>query len=89
MTAGLGSITIAGAAATDTHGGGLKNKVLANQIIAMTVVLANGTVLNLDRKKDTHLLPATLVSLGCTYIIAEVEIKIEPLYKCERVGFQG
>eukprot|EP00879_Flechtneria_rotunda_P014556 GHRR01015211.1.p1 GENE.GHRR01015211.1~~GHRR01015211.1.p1 ORF type:complete len:664 (+),score=177.73 GHRR01015211.1:545-2536(+) len=68
--------SIGGAVATETHGSSLTHKSLSNQVLALDVVLANGTRRVFANETDPFLMRAFRVSLGKLGVIARVQLRI-------------
>ena len=75
----LPHISIAGACATGTHGSGNGNQVLANQVSAMKLVTADGTVRSVTRG-DADFAGAVL-SLGSLGIVTELTLDLVPSFE--------
>lgn len=80
--------TVGGAAATATHGSSLRHGSLSSQVVAVTVVLANGTVAEF-RESETpkHVFDAARASLGRLGATVRVTLKIKknhPVRKTSR-----
>lgn len=81
--ANLGSVTeqsIAGAAATATHGTGVRFGALSTQIEHLKLVTGTGEIITIDSGER---LQAARVSLGALGIATEVTLKVVPLYDLE------
>lgn len=78
-----------GAATTGTHGTGKQNQNLANQIIGLRVIDAQGNIHVID--KDSDKLEAFRVAIGAMGIIVELTIQVEPLSYLKRTSkvFEG
>ncbi len=79
--------TLAGAIATGTHGSGLKHKSLSGEIEKLTLILADGTILEIDRNTSRqidgvsyNLWDAASISLGLLGIVSSVTLRCEPLF---------
>ncbi|MGE0206376.1 MAG: D-arabinono-1,4-lactone oxidase [Candidatus Babeliales bacterium] len=72
--------TIAGALATGTHGSG-KTGTLANFVVNMELVAADGTLYTLSSTENAHFFNAALVNIGSLGIIYSVTLSCVPLYK--------
>ena len=72
--------TIAGATSTGTHGTGAGFGGLATQIVALTLVTADGTVLHVSETENADLLPAVRLGLGALGILVEVTIECVPSF---------
>lgn len=77
--------TIAGATATGTHGTGARFRGLAAQIVGMTLVTADGTVLQIDEDHNAELLPAARLGLGALGILVEVTLQCVPSFLLKAV----
>eukprot|EP01088_Endostelium_zonatum_P016159 TRINITY_DN4249_c0_g1_i1.p1 TRINITY_DN4249_c0_g1~~TRINITY_DN4249_c0_g1_i1.p1 ORF type:complete len:551 (-),score=157.81 TRINITY_DN4249_c0_g1_i1:67-1719(-) len=72
----IGIQTVSGAISTGTHGQGLYQSTLADAVASLRIVLANGSVVNIDRThKDFG---AYVTSMGLLGVITEVEFKTVP-----------
>lgn len=81
--ANLGSVSeqsIAGATATGTHGTGIEFGIISTQIIAMKIILADGSVLNVNKNENAELLPALRVNLGVLGIVSEITLQCVELF---------
>jgi len=72
--------TIAGATSTGTHGTGARYPGLAAQIVGMTLVTADGSLLQIDEEHNAELLPAARVGLGALGIVVEVTLQCVPSF---------
>lgn len=80
----IGIQTIAGAISTGTHGQGLYQSSLSDEICHLEIIKYNGEILNIY-ENDTNF-GAYILSLGCLGIITKVTFKTQALkiYKCEK-----
>lgn len=79
--ANMGDITeqtVAGAIATGTHGTGRDSGGLADQVLALEMVLADGSVVT--AKPGEELFDAARVSLGALGIVTAVTLRVEPAF---------
>jgi L-gulono-1,4-lactone dehydrogenase len=74
------SQTIAGAIATATHGTGARLPNISAQVAALTLVLADGSVLGCSAEDGPELFRAARVSLGSLGVIAEVTLRCVPAF---------
>ena len=81
--ASLPHISIAGSISTGTHGSGIKNQNLANQVLALDLVTAEGELRHIDRANPAF--NALVVGLGLGGIVYQYELKIEPTYEIRQV----
>jgi len=75
--------SIAGALSTGTHGTGLKHPAFASQVVALELMLADGSVVRCS-EEDGDLLDAARVSLGALGIIVSVTLQAVPAYRLRR-----
>lgn len=72
--------TIAGAISTGTHGTGLGFGGLATQVVGVTIVTADGSVIRIADNEHAALLPAARISLGVLGILVAVELQCVPTF---------
>jgi FAD-linked oxidoreductase len=72
--------TIAGATSTGTHGTGAAFGGLATQVVGVTLVTADGSILRVDETANPELLPAARLGLGALGIIVELTIQCVPTF---------
>jgi FAD-linked oxidoreductase len=72
--------TIAGATSTGTHGTGFGFRGLAAQLVALTLVAADGSVLTISETENPDLLPAARLGLGALGIIVDVTVQCVPAF---------
>jgi L-gulono-1,4-lactone dehydrogenase len=77
--------TIAGAISTGTHGTGARLRNLSAQVEGMELVLADGSVRQLDAATDAELLRAARVGVGALGAIAAVTLRCVPAFTLARV----
>ena len=82
----LGSIdhqSIAGAISTATHGSSTRHGILSQSVLALKIMLANGSVVSCSKEQSPDLFRAALVSLGALGIITEVTFRAVPAFRIE------
>lgn len=75
--------TVAGAIATGTHGSGLRHQSLSAAIIKMNIMLADGSILEINQQSELNglsLWDAATISLGWLGIATEITFRTEPLF---------
>ena len=72
--------TIAGATSTGTHGTGARFRGLAAQLVAVTLVTADGSILRVSETENAELLPAVRLGLGALGIVVEVTVQCVPTF---------
>lgn len=81
--ANLGDIdaqTVAGAISTGTHGTGARLGGLATQVVALDLVLADGTVARCSAEERPDLFQAARVGLGALGVIATATLRCVPAF---------
>ena len=84
--ASLPHISIAGSISTGTHGSGIKNQNLANQVLSLDIVTAEGELRHIDRANPAF--NALVVGLGLGGSVYQYELKIEPTFQIRQVIYQ-
>ncbi|MCR2801366.1 D-arabinono-1,4-lactone oxidase [Microbacterium sp. zg-Y818] len=72
--------TIAGAVSTGTHGTGDRFGGIATQVVAATLVTADGEVLTVDDDENPELLPAVALGLGALGILVDITLQCVPAF---------
>lgn len=72
--------TIAGATSTGTHGTGGAFRGLAAQLVAVTLVTAEGGILRVSEAENAELLPVARLGLGALGILVDVTIQCVPAF---------
>jgi|HubBroStandDraft_3_1064219.scaffolds.fasta_scaffold00533_5 FAD-linked oxidoreductase len=72
--------SIAGAISTATHGTGARLRNIPSQVLALTLVLADGSTLACSREHDPELLRAARVGLGALGVVSEVTLRCVPAF---------
>jgi L-gulonolactone oxidase len=73
--------TISGALATGTHGTGARFRGIADAVVGLEVVLADGSVRRCDADDDPDLFQAARVGLGAVGIVTEVTLQCVPAFR--------
>lgn len=73
--------TIAGAISTGTHGTGIEFGNIPSQAVGMTLLQANGQLIEINQDEHPDLFKAAQVSLGMLGIIVKVTLKVLPRYQ--------
>ncbi len=73
--------SIAGAVGTGTHGTGIRFGNVSSQSRAMTLVLADGSILECSEERDRDIFKAAQVSLGALGVVAKIQLQLVPSYK--------
>lgn len=80
--------SIAGAISTGTHGTGVEYGNIPTQVQALTIVTANGELLEISRVTNARFFDAARVSLGLFGVIVKVRLRVLPLYSLEYQSFR-
>ena len=72
--------TISGATSTGTHGTGGRFGGLATQVMALTLVTGDGTLLRVSATENPELLPAARLGLGALGIVVDVTLQCVPAF---------
>lgn len=81
--ANLGDIdvqSLAGAISTATHGTGARLANIPSQVLALTLMLADGSLLSCTRAEDPQLFRAAVVGLGALGVIVEATVQAVPAF---------
>ncbi len=78
--------SIAGAISTGTHGTGIRFGTLATQVEGLTLVTANGELLECSLTQHPDIFKAAQVSLGMLGVIAKVKLRVVPAKKLHYLG---
>ena len=70
--------SIAGAISTGTHGTGVRFGSIATQVTGLTLVTANGEVIECSEEQRPDIFKAAQVSLGALGVIASVTLRVVP-----------
>lgn len=72
--------TIAGAISTSTHGTGAKFTGIANQVVALRIVLADSSIVECSSNVNAQLFSCARVGLGALGLISTVTLKVVPAF---------
>ncbi|MFI9154154.1 D-arabinono-1,4-lactone oxidase [Streptomyces sp. NPDC053367] len=72
--------TIAGAISTGNHGSGLTHRPFSGQVLALTLVTADGSVRSCSPQEDPELFAAAATSLGALGVISTVTLRCVPKF---------
>lgn len=78
--ASLPHISVAGTIATATHGSGMRNGNLASAVIAMTIVRADGELIEVSRATHGERFAGMVVHLGALGVVVTVTLQLVPSF---------
>jgi xylitol oxidase len=87
--ASLPHISLAGAAATATHGSGSKSGNLATAVAAIEFVDANGDLKLLSRDRDGERFRGAVVGLGGLGVITKLTLDVQPAVEMRQVVYEN
>lgn len=85
--ASLPHISIAGSAATATHGSGVGNQNLSTQIVGMKIIQADGSLKEI--REGDGAFEGAVVNLGALGLVAEVTLKLVPTFEVSQEVFEN
>lgn len=83
----LPHISVAGAAATGTHGSGRRNGNLSSAVRALEIMDATGHIHRVDEGHEWF--PAAAVGIGAFGVVTAVELQTEPTYEVTQQAYTG
>ncbi|CAG8701416.1 7137_t:CDS:2, partial [Acaulospora colombiana] len=66
---------------TATHGTGISFKILGDDVLSLSLLLADCTLVYCSRYENSDLFKATLCGLGSTGLVVSVQIRVEPAFR--------
>lgn len=84
----VGSISdssIAGVISTATHGSGINHPCISSYVLALDVLLANGSRVRCSRNENAELFFASSCGLGATGLIMRVTLQVEKAFRLKEV----
>ena len=77
--------SLSGAISTGTHGTGARFGGIASQVVAATLVTADGDLLTVSETENAEMLPAVALGLGALGILVDITIQCVPAFVLEAV----
>jgi L-gulonolactone oxidase len=84
----VGSIsdqTLAGIVTTATHGTGIAYGVMSTHVMALNLLLADGSRISCSRQEHSDIFSASLCGLGATGLIMSIQLEVEPAFRLEEL----
>ena len=83
----LPHISVAGASSTGTHGSGNAHRALAAGVRAISLVTADGDLVELSREKDPDIFAGCVLSLGALGVITHLELDMPPAFEMRQAVY--
>ncbi|KAJ3500667.1 hypothetical protein NLJ89_g9693 [Agrocybe chaxingu] len=84
----VGSIsdqTLGGVVATATHGSGVNYGVISTSVMALSLLLADGSRVTCSRNEQPDLFLASICGIGTTGIILSIQMEVEPAFRLREI----
>eukprot|EP00450_Noctiluca_scintillans_P006493 CAMPEP_0194494894 /NCGR_PEP_ID=MMETSP0253-20130528/12655_1 /TAXON_ID=2966 /ORGANISM="Noctiluca scintillans" /LENGTH=472 /DNA_ID=CAMNT_0039336071 /DNA_START=34 /DNA_END=1452 /DNA_ORIENTATION=- len=85
-TGAIAMQSVAGATQTGTHGTGRELGSMSSQLVGLTLLLANGTMVDLSATQHPEVFDAARVGLGALGIVVRARLSVVPAFKMKRVA---
>lgn len=85
----VGSIsdqTLAGIVTTATHGSGINYGVMSTHVMALTILLADGSRQCCSRQEQPDLFVASICGLGSTGLLLSIQLELEPAFRLREIS---
>ncbi|XP_072489947.1 L-gulonolactone oxidase isoform X2 [Notamacropus eugenii] len=83
----VSDVTAAGVIGTGTHNTGIKHGILPTQVVALTLLTAEGTIIECSETSNEDIFKASLVHLGCLGIILTITFQCVPQFHLQQTSF--
>uniref|UniRef100_A0A8C8U9F4 L-gulonolactone oxidase n=1 Tax=Peromyscus maniculatus bairdii TaxID=230844 RepID=A0A8C8U9F4_PERMB len=83
----VSDVTVAGVIGSGTHNTGIKHGILATQVVALTMMTADGVVLECSESSNADVFQAARVHLGCLGVILTVTLQCVPQFHLQETSF--
>ncbi|KAK7820697.1 hypothetical protein U0070_026241, partial [Myodes glareolus] len=83
----VSDVTIAGVIGSGTHNTGIKHGILPTQVVALTLMKADGTILECSESSNVDVFQAARVHLGCLGVILTVTLQCVPQFHLQETSF--
>ena len=81
--------SLAGALSTGTHGTGVELRSMPNSIVAITLVTANGEILEISNTQNQEIFHFARISLGVLGVVTDITLKLQPAFYLHEKNWQG
>ncbi|XP_029815479.1 L-gulonolactone oxidase-like, partial [Manacus vitellinus] len=83
----VSEVSAAGVIGTGTHNTGIKHGILPTQVVALTLLLASGEILECSEAANPEVFQAARLHLGCLGIVLSVTFQCVPEFRLREVAF--
>ncbi|XP_060265141.1 L-gulonolactone oxidase isoform X1 [Ovis aries] len=83
----VSDVTAGGVIGSGTHNTGIKHGILATQVVALTLLTADGTILECSESSNVEVFQAARVHLGCLGVILTVTLQCVPQFHLQETTF--
>nr|XP_021554463.1 L-gulonolactone oxidase [Neomonachus schauinslandi] len=83
----VSDVTAGGVIGSGTHNTGIKHGILATQVVALTLLTADGTILECSESSNAEVFQAARVHLGCLGVILTVTLQCVPQFHLQEISF--
>ncbi|XP_058690065.1 L-gulonolactone oxidase-like [Poecile atricapillus] len=83
----VAEVTAAGVIGTGTHNTGISHGILPTQVVALSLLLASGEILECSESLNPEVFQAARLHLGCLGIVLSVTFQCVPEFRLREVAF--
>ncbi|XP_015472228.1 L-gulonolactone oxidase-like isoform X2 [Parus major] len=83
----VAEVTAAGVIGTGTHNTGIGHGILPTQVVALSLLLASGEILECSESLNAEVFQAARLHLGCLGIVLSVTFQCVPEFRLREVAF--
>ncbi|XP_038291277.1 L-gulonolactone oxidase isoform X3 [Canis lupus familiaris] len=83
----VSDVTAGGVIGSGTHNTGIKHGILATQVVALTLLTADGTILECSESSNADVFQAARVHLGCLGVVLTVTLQCVPQFHLQEISF--
>ncbi|KAF3818431.1 hypothetical protein GH733_011848 [Mirounga leonina] len=83
----VSDVTAGGVIGSGTHNTGIKHGILATQVVALTLLTADGTILECSESSNAEVFQAARMHLGCLGVILTITLQCVPQFHLQEISF--
>ncbi|KAG8506324.1 L-gulonolactone oxidase [Galemys pyrenaicus] len=83
----VSDVTAAGFLGSATHNTGIKHGIMATQVVALTLLTADGTLLECSESNNPEVFQAAQVHLGCLGVVLTITLQCVPQFHLQETSF--